>query len=263
MESPALWRLVQRFARRFHVCDEANLKQIDSFILVALRDQFYGPPGTFEDLTEQAFDLRIDRGDGRRYNVRGFIDRAFKVTDKRGKWLSIKDFKTSKDYFKGDKAAFNIQSQIYQLAARELFPDFKRRDFFFAFLKFGKRPRQEMESLTDSQLDGFETMLTDLQQAMESFNEESVTSNLAADSPSHAWLCGRVGVKPDGSPAFICSARLPMDYWVELDGAGGIVTSAFTEKELKPKVGNRVEKRSYPGCPRHFDPKTGKRRNFQ
>lgn len=262
-EVPALWKLVQRIARRFQVCDPDNLAIIDQFILVALKDEFYGPKGTFEDLTEQAFELKIDRGDGRRYSVRGYVDRVFKVRDKWGLLLKIVDFKSSKDFFKGDKAAFNIQSQIYQLAVRELFPEFKRRAFHFLFLKFPKKPRQEQPTLTDSQLNGFEWILTEYQRAMESFTEENACDHFAADDVEKQWLCGRPGFKKDGKPNWICPAREPMDYWVELDGkTSEIVTSAFEESGLKPKEGNRVEMRHYPGCPRFYDPQTGKRRNF-
>lgn len=262
-ETPALWKLVRRFARKYGVDDEANLKQIDGFILVALKSSFFGPKGTFETLAEFPFELKIDRGDGRRFFIRGFIDKIFKVRDKDGLLLVTRDFKSSKQVFEGDKVEFNYQSLIYQLAERELFPEFTRRIFDFLFLRFSSDPIQEQPSFTDDQLDGFEVILTDIQNIVDSFTLDNSMDHCAADSPEKRWLCGRPGNKKDGTPNWICSSRLPMDYWAELDKDGTIVTSAFTEAELKPKPGNTVEKRRYPGCPRWFDPKTGKPRNFQ
>lgn len=261
-EVPALWRLIQGLARKYNVADEANLNLINTFIMVGLREEFFGPKGTYEDLAEYPFELKIDRGDGRRYAIKGFIDRIFKVKDKYGLLLVTKDFKSSKDVFKGDKVEFNIQSLCYQLAERELFPEFKRREFHFLFLKFPKKARQNQPSFTDDQLDGFEVLLTDLQIAMESFTEENTGDNYAADDPERAWLCGREGTKKDGTPNWICPARLPLDYWVALDENGEIAASAFTQKELKVKEGQTVEQRHYGGCSRYFNPKTGARRNF-
>jgi hypothetical protein len=251
-EVPALWRTVRRIARRFLVDDPVNLRIIDDMILVGLKDQHFGPAGTIEAKAEVEFAIVVRRQDGRYFALRGFIDRLFKVLDALGVKLVTKDYKGSKDVFKGDKVEFNTQSLCYQIAERELYPDIKRREFYFLFLRFPKKARQVQPSFTDEQLDGFEWILTELQRAMEGFTLENASDNFAADDPAAIWLCGREGHKRDGTPAFICSARRPLDYWVTVDEEGQIVASAFTESELKPKKGQRVEQRTYPGCPKHF-----------
>lgn len=251
-EVPALWKLVTRFARKYGVNDSANLKIIDEFIMVALKHEFFGPKGTISSIAEKDFEFHVDRGDGRKYSIKGFIDQVFTVQDKHGLILVVRDFKTSKERFEGDKLEFNVQSLIYQLALRELFPDIKRREFHFLFLKFAKKARQDQPSFTDDQLDGFEWMLAELQTAMETFTEENAQDHFAADDPDKEWLCGREGYKKDGTPAWMCSVRKPFDYWALLDEHGQIVTSAFTEAELTadPAKKQRIEKRRYAGCPR-------------
>jgi hypothetical protein len=257
--TPELWEMVLKFAKQYKVDDEANLKLIDSFIITGLKNEFFGPPGTFEIMAELPFELTIDRGDGRRWAARGFIDKLFKVKDELGVRLVTRDYKSSKSKHEGSKLEFNVQSLIYQLAERELFPDIKRREFDFLFLKFPKKPRQAQPSFTDEQLNGFEWVLSELQTAMEQFTLDNGLDNVAYDSAENEWLCGREGVKKDGSKAWICDARLPKDYWVIVNVDGSILSSANTKQELTPKEGEKVEKRQYPGCPVFFDQQTGKR----
>ncbi len=248
--SAGLWRLLVRYAKKYHVFDDANLKMIDAFMLVALGYEFHGPAGTFEAIAEREFSLDVDEPDGRRYRIRGFIDQTFKVKDDEGIILFIKDFKGSKAKFSGEKATFNAQSIIYQLAAQKLHPEITRRRFRFLFMKFPRQPWQEQDAMTDEQLYGYEWVLTDMQQRMESFTLANQGDNLVKDDPESGWLCGREGFKADGSPAWICSARRPLDYFTIVDAAGEAVTSGFTEEELIPKLkpGQAIEPRSYPGC---------------
>ena len=96
---------------------------------------------------------------------------------------------------------------------------------------------------------------------MEGFTDKNAADNLAVHDDEKKWLCGREGPKKDGTPSFICSARLPMDYWRLLDENGDWVQSAFTEEELTPKEGQVVVKHRWKGCSHFFDPKTGQRRN--
>ncbi len=260
-KDPSVWKLLLAHSRKNGVADEENLKLIDGFMLVALKNEFLGPPGTKTIVGEQEFSLEVNHG-GRRFNARGFIDRSCVVEDKHGLLLAVTDFKSSKQKFQGDKAEDNIQAQMYQLALRQLYPDIKRRTFDFLFLKFPRAPIQEMPSYTDDQLDGFEWRLTFLQEAMENFTLDNQGDNLAAWDESKRRLCGYEGVKKDGTKAWICGAQKPLDYWVTVDETGAIVTSAFTEAELKPKAGHTVEKRRYPGCIFFYNPDTGQRRNF-
>lgn len=256
-EVPALWRCIKRVATRYGVGDDENLEMIDGFMMVALKTQFFGPPGTVEGFTEREFNISVDK-DGVRYNVRGKIDRTFIVKDKEGLLVDCRDFKSSKQKMDGEKATFNAQSIIYLLALRNLHPEIKRRRFRFIFLKFKKDPWQEMEPMDDDQLDGYEYMLSDLQERIEGFTLANATDNLAIHNEKNRWLCGKEGIKKDGTPNFICPARRPLDYWVSVKD-GKIVRSAFTNEALIPaRAGEVIEKRRYMGCPAYFTP-AGKR----
>ncbi len=257
---PALWRLMLIYARKYRVADEANLKLIDKFMLVALNNEFLGPPGTIETVGEREFSLEINEPDGRRYNVRGFIDATFVVEDELGQIVSLRDYKSSKARFDGEKISANTQAQIYQVAIKHLYPHINRRRFRFLFLKFPKDPWQEAPILSDDQLYGYEWILTDMQNRLESFTFANSGDNLVADNSDNSWLCGREGIKKDGSPAWICDARNPRDYWVLLDEEGQVVKSAMEEKELVAKPGQVVVPRQYPGCVKYWNVKTGERR---
>lgn len=275
---PALWRLILRLAAKHGVTQgqptrltlggkpksSSNLTMIDSFIMVALGDEFFGPAGTEEIHGEKPFEIEVNEG-GKRYRLKGFIDKAFTIRDKQGLMVRVVDYKSSKAKFDGEKVEFNYQSLAYQLAAkRKLFPHIGRRDFHFLFLKFPRKPRQDQATFTDEQLSGYEWHLTDLQAEVEAFDLTKATSNLAAKNEDKRWLCGREGVKADGTPAFICGARNPFDYWVRLDEHGEIVDSAMTKESLtarEPASTLAIEQRHYSGCPGFWSP-NGTRRNL-
>lgn len=258
---PPLWRLIRRFAARYKVDDPANLKQIDGFIMVALLHDFFGPAGTKTTVGEQEFSLVVDRPeDGIRYAVRGYMDVTHVGEDEMGMWLVCRDMKTSKQKFDADKVEYNLQSLIYQLALRHLYPQITRRSFHFLFLKFVRAPYQDQPPIDEDHLNGFEVILTEMQKALEQFTLANASDNLAAFNQDKRWLCGKEGLKKDGTPAFICSARNPLDYWVLLDEEGNAVDSALTEEELKPREGQVVVSRSYPGCVAFW--KDGHRVNF-
>lgn len=246
-EVPALWRYIKIVAKRYSVADDTNLEMIDGFMMVALKNEAHGPAGTIEAFSEREFNISVER-DGVRYNVRGKIDRTFVVKDEKGLIVHCVDFKSSKAKFADEKAEFNIQSIIYQLALKHLHPEIKRRRFRFCFLKFVRQPWQEMPIMDDDQLEGYEYILTDLQEQMEGFTVANASDNLAANNEKNRWLCGNEGFKANGEVKFICPARRPLDYWVSVKG-GKIVKSAFTNAELVPaKEGEVIEKRSYEGC---------------
>lgn len=251
-QTPAVWKLLSRYGRENGVGDPKNLDIMDGFTVVALENEFYGPPGTIEDTAELEFSLQVNEPDGRRFNTRGFIDRLFKVRDEQGLRLEARDFKTSKERPKGEKLTWNTQSMMYQTVLRRLFPDIPRRRLRFLYAKFRKDPWVEEEPLTDEQLKGYEVNLTGFQEALESFTEANAGDNLAAYDQDKQWLCGREGVKKDGSPCWICTARRPMDYHVIVDADGAIVTSGFTAEALRAKVdaakGQRIEQRHWKGC---------------
>lgn len=247
---PALWRVIERFASKYDVYDDKSLEMIDEFIMVAFQNDFHGVKGTYKALPEQDFELKIDRGDGRRYNIKGFIDQLFFVRDASGEWLDIKDFKTG-SLFKAEKLAFPVQAMMYLLAARELYPEFKRRRFRFQFVK-GKN-QYVVCDVNDLQLDGFEWLLSDLQRAMDSFTMEN-----AMDNPYHSALEGKT-CWMFGKP---CSFKDPVDFHALIDAEGNTLASSFDPKELTTKEGQTVQRRSWKGCPMFYNPQTGLRRNF-
>ncbi len=265
-EVPALWRFVQKLARRYGVHDPVNLHMIDQFLMVGLKQQFHGPKGTKQLEIEREFTITVDAPDGRRYAVRGFIDRVAHVEDQWGIWLSCRDWKSSKGKF--DDADETIQSQVYQLALRHLYPLIPRRTFEYVFLKFPRVPIQSVTPMTDGQLNGFEWRLTEIQKAVEAFTLDDVGTNLLAFSGDYNMIrkiCGKEGLKVDGTKAWICPARLPMHYWAVVDAAGAVVTSAFGEIEAMQKAdevkGQRVEQRWYSGCSAFFN-EYGRPRNY-
>jgi hypothetical protein len=257
----ALWRTLRRIAKRYEVDDKENLDMMDSFIMTALKNDFFGPKGTTEAYGEKEFNIMVNEG-GRRYNLRGYIDQTFKVHDEEGALIVIRDFKSSKQKFEDNKVDDNIQSYSYQLAAKILYPHVLRRKFHFLFLKFPKAPVQHQPSFTDEQLTGFEWRLTFLQEHIEKFTDKNAADNYAALDADRRWLCGKEGKKKDGTPMWICGARNPMEYYVLVDKDGSIDKSALREEDLTPKEGQVIEVRKYKGCSYYWNQTTGKRTNF-
>ena len=122
------------------------------------------------------------------YAIKGFIDKLF-IYDKKNVAL-IRDFKTSKQVFKGEDKKKNLQDYIYSLAVKYLFPDVKNRNSEFVFLKFDLDAAHKPEGLikmgkiSDKKLDEFEMELTQAQQYLLKFNYSSAISSYAADKPN-------------------------------------------------------------------------------
>ena len=68
-----------------------------------------------------------------KYKIRGFIDKLFLY--KRKKFAIIRDFKTSKEVFKGKDQTDNLQDLMYSLAVKNLFPEYSERVSEFLFLQ--------------------------------------------------------------------------------------------------------------------------------
>ena len=90
-----------------------------------------------EEFSEKDFDIVKSDGDIK-YKIRGFIDKLFLY--KKQKFALIRDFKTSKDVFKGKDATDNLQDLMYSLAVKNLFPEYSNRVSEFLFLKFDLDP---------------------------------------------------------------------------------------------------------------------------
>lgn len=274
--SPVAKRYVDIMARSLNVDDDANMKLIEDMIMNGLHYDFFGDREGEPDeaISERAFDIFVDE-DGKRYRIRGFIDKLFLYGKK--KRALIRDFKTSKQVFKGKEITDNLQDLMYCLAVKKLYPEYLQRESEFVFLKFdlsidltGKKGKGlvTMKELDDDVLCGFEYELTEIFSYMNRFTESDAHSNFAnrqgfpADGTFGGKLkCGKDGPKISGGqpvldengneiPAFICPFRKPFEYFAIVDENGETVKSYFTEEEVKGVPdGCKVEKKHYTGCP--------------
>lgn len=274
-------RLVQYHAKKLNVNDEENLKLIDDMTLAGLHFDFFGENENgkpAEAISEQSFDITVEEGE-KLYRVRGFIDKLFLY--EKNKKAIIRDFKSSKQVFKGKETTDNLQDFIYTLAVKKLFPHFTNRQVEFLFLKFdlNSNGNLKMKNLSDFELEGIEHYLTGIQSFLENFSEEDAKSNFAATKgyPSDGTfggplMCGKDGYKiSKGKPlldsngnkvvAYICPYRKPVDYTVLKNKSGGIIKSVFADSKdnLTPnkEEGETVEDMHYSGCP-HWNKPTPK-----
>ena len=280
--SSALKRLVQIHANKLGVNYEGALVDMDEMMLKGLKYDFFGDTTKKpqEAISEQDFDLVVDEAD-KHYRIKGFIDKLFLYKDN----AIIRDFKTSKQVFKGKDATDNLQDLMYSLAVKKMHPKQKIRNSEFLFLRFplgedllGKPQKGflRMETISDEELEGFEYHLTELSKYLNDFSEEKARSNFAATKPYPSdgsfggpLSCGREGFKKykgeplldengDKVPAFICPFRRPMSYYVLLNQDGKVKKGAFLDDskslESMKKDGDTIEVRDYGGCP-HWNKK--------
>ena len=112
----------------------------------------------------------------------------------------IRDFKTSKDVFKGDDLEDNMQDLMYSLATKHMYPEYENKQSEFLFLKFELDPDAKksgvirMAPLSDEDLFGFELQLTEIQKYLDNFSEDDALSNMALDKgfPSDKSFSGRL-----------------------------------------------------------------------
>jgi hypothetical protein len=277
--SKATWRMVLNYAKKLNVDDEENLSLIDNMTVNGLNYDFFGEDlgKPTEGISEKEFNIEVNEG-GKRYRIRGFIDKLFLYSKK--KKALIRDFKSSKQVFKGKEVTDNLQNLMYALAVQKLYPNYLKRESEFVFLKFdltedlfGKKGSGivRMGDMEDDELEGFEYYLTEAQSFIDNFSEEDGLSNLAAKQryPSDGTFggplaCGKDGFKMSkgepllderGEPikAFICSYRKPFNYYVLLNEKGKVIKSVFEEDKLEltadESSGETIEERHYNGCP--------------
>lgn len=280
--SPALKRLVETHAKRLNVDNNEALVDIDEMTVKGLKYDFFGDTikEPTEAISEKDFDIVVSEGE-KQYRIKGFIDKLF-LYNKRA---IIRDFKTSKQVFKGKDATDNLQDLIYSLAVKKLYPKYKERKSEFLFLRFELGPdllghpqkgHLQMDALSDEELDGFEHHLTEIGKYLKDYTHEKATAGLAATKPYPSdgsfggpLSCGKEGFKKykgehildtEGNkvPFYICPFRKPMDYYVLLDKSGKIKRSAFIDNlsELEKSKGDHdtIELRAYEGCP-HWNKK--------
>lgn len=271
-------RLVGYHAKKLNVNDPDNLKMIDDMTMAGLHFDFFGQARGEPDeaISEQAFDISVDEAETL-YRLRGFIDKLFFY--KKEELAIIRDFKSSKSVFKGKEATDNLQDLIYTLAVRKLFPNFKKRQVEFLFLKFDLHAsgNLKMAEISDTELAGLECYLTGVQSFLDQFDEFDAVSNFAGaqDYPADGsfggpLMCGKDGFKiskgkplldDNGNPivAYICPYRKPLDYIALKNKEGKIIRGFFLdEKENIPintEEGEFLEEIRYSGCPYWNKPK--------
>lgn len=291
--SRAIEKLVYKHAYKLNVADDENIELIKDMTLNGLLYDFFGSQSGEGELpekgiSEEAFEICVDDPDsGKRYNIKGFIDKLFLY--KKKSFALIRDFKSSKQVFKGKEITDNMQDLMYSLAVKHLYPEYLQRQSEFLFLKFdlsndllGKLGKGvvQMPSCSDEELEGFEYFLTEVQEYLEGFNYDVGVSGFAADKgfPSDGTFggllkCGKDGYKMsrgspvldgDGKPikAYICPFRKPFEYYAVYDKTGTLKKTYFLEQgneiSVNEEEGERVEVQTYQGCP-HWESKKRKK----
>jgi len=230
-----------------------EFKCIDEMILVGLKHDFFCKGIKLFD-PEYEFNLINDNP---KYVARGFIDKW--GIDKKKKIIYIKDYKSSRDKFKGDELESNVQAMLYSLFAQKTYPEY-RCIVEFIFLKFGDCPAQKVE-FNSIVLEGFEYYLQVLSEKVNSFSYSDAISELAANKPypaegfSGKLLCGYASkpgeLKKDGTPKWHCSFKFPFDFYAVIKPDGSFSSSHLSREEAESvlKTGEKIEERHYSGCP--------------
>jgi len=267
---PSIKRLILSTAQALNVDDEENMSLIKDMIAAGVRYDFLGKKNgkPAQSFSEYEFDMHVNEG-AKDYYIKGFIDKLF-IYDKKSSAL-IRDFKTSKQVFKGEDKKKNLQDYIYSLAVKYLFPDIKNRNSEFVFLKFdlekGDKPEgiMKMRKISNKKLDEFEIELTQAQTYLTKFNYNCAIGSYAADKPNPKdgsfggpIACGRAKYrgqpKKDGSPMWHCTYKFPFDYYGLFDENDNLVSTEFPDNYsvlLKNKKKNfSIKKLHYAGCPR-------------
>jgi hypothetical protein len=215
-----------------------NLKCIDEMVMVGLKFDFIDEQARLIG-SEIEFDIT---NESPKYRIGGYIDRVFEKNSD----LIIRDFKSSKQTFKGEELNSNIQAMIYALAMYKKYGK-EYRDILvkFLFLRFPKDPEKECPKFTEEQLRGFEYFLEHISKHIASFNEETAVSNLAAKTYDKKWMC-------QTKSGWKCPYLDSFEYKALIDSNNQIVKSALITEEIPEqdvKPGMRIEIRKYAGCP--------------
>ena len=265
---PAILRLLKKVLKKEGDFDtEENMKMCSAMISVGLQTDFFGEGGNIES-PEEKFLLE---NDDPKYKVMGFMDKPIQYP-KEG-LVKIVDYKSSKNKFVGEEISANTQAMVYTLAAKRLWPEFKRVLIEFLFLKFPRSPLQQIE-VNEYQLMGFEHHLASAYIAINNFDEELAKTNFASSHPfpnknegfKGPLLCGfakeKGQLKKNGELMWHCPYKFDVDYYALVDGSSNVVSAAFKRKDLKTKKGYKIVKKHYDGCPAHKPIKNGPKDDF-
>jgi hypothetical protein len=266
--SAAIERLIWKHAKKLKVDSPDNIELIRSMTLAGLKYDFFGDS---EGKPTKAFDeedFEFDYSDEEvSYKIKGFIDKLFLY--KKKKLAVIRDFKSSKEPFKGKEVENNLQDLMYSLAVKKKFPEYEKARSEFLFLKFLPDDKGviKMPELSDEELRGFELELTQIQKYLDNFDIQTAFSNLAArqDYPKDNSFggplqCGRAThkgqLKKDGSVMYHCPYKFDFYYYKINDKQGKMVASCFLEDydeyvKKYPEDEYLYQTVFYSGCPGH------------
>mgnify|MGYP003671336238 CR=1 FL=1 len=241
--SPAVHRMVMKHLIQMEnsfdlpMTNEENTELVDDMIVVGLNCDFFGKGGKV-DKPEHEFLLE---NKDPAYKIRGFIDKP--VLYKKGKKIKIVDYKSSKYKFRGEELHSNVQAMVYTLAAQKEWEGYEPT-VEFQFLRHPRKPLQQLQ-FNKEQLRGLEYYLAHSFHIVNNFTEETASTNYAADKKKDAWLC-KIG-------KWRCPYIDPYDYFVIVNKEKEEIKKSFKKKELENVLGKgqKIEKRSYEGCPRH------------
>ena len=242
-KSPAVNRMVMKHLTQMEksfdlpMTNEENTELVDDMIVVGLNCDFFGLGGKVDN---PELEFLLENKDPE-YKIRGFIDKP--IVYKRGKKIKIVDYKSSKYKFRGEELHSNVQAMVYTLAAQKEWPGYDST-VEFQFLRHPRSPLQQLK-FNQEQLRGLEYYLAHAFQIVNNFTEETAVTNYAADKKKDAWLC-KIG-------KWRCPYIDPYDYFVILNKDKEEIKKSFKKKELQDVIekGQKIEKRTYEGCPRH------------
>ena len=253
--APSIERLVMKWAARLEVDDEENIKLIKSFIWVGINHDFFceGKVGPIHP--EYAFDLTNKDPS---YRIMGFIDKVAFYENV----IKIKDYKTSKQKYKGHELTFNTQALVYSIAALKQWPEFEEVEVEFLFLKFPRKPSIIIK-FTKDQLEGAELYLNFLSDYLADFTKKKAISNFAYpkgfptdNTFGGKLICGgeKGELKKDGTPKWHCKFKYPFEFYVVVNKDGKELDKDFNFIELQLRnlnMGNEcsIITKQYNGCP--------------
>ena len=263
--SKSVERLTKKHAKLLNVDDEINLQLIKEMTLSGIKLDFFGNDlgEPTEGFSELPFEIEVNEKN-KAYKMRGFIDKLFLYKEKN--LAIIRDFKSSKEVFKGKELDNNLQDLMYALAVKKMYPQYNPQSEFL-FLKFLPKEKGviKMPILSDEELQGFEVELTEIQKYLDQFSIKDSTNNLAAkaDYPKDNSFggplqCGyakeKGQLKKDGSKMYHCPYKFEFYYYKINDLQGNMVTSCFLEAydefvKKYPEDKFLYEMIHYKGCP--------------
>jgi hypothetical protein len=239
--SPAVDRLIIKHLKKRGLFIPEHYEMCDEMIIVGLKADFFGKEfGGKVDVPEMKIEL-TGKG-GLKYKVIGFIDKP--LINSKEKKVKIVDYKSSKNKFKGEELSANTQAIIYTMAAKEIWPKMKKFVMEFLFLRYPRKPAQQIE-VTDDQIKGYKYYLEHLYKLINNFTEKKARDSYAKDKPGTKWLCGWPGT------SWVCPYRDPLKYFVLLDEDGEALQGSF-KNDLNPKENQTVEEKYYKGCPAYY-----------